>query len=66
MADRIRGRLKNQGVSFTRGTAKLQLERVGVRLSSEWTRQRDAEPSTDASDAPQPLHGLHLKERTES
>jgi hypothetical protein len=55
MTDRTRERLKNQGVNFTRDTAKVQLERAHVTLSPEWTRQRDAEPSTEATDAPEPL-----------
>ena len=46
MTDRTRERLKNQGVEFTRDTAKVQLERAHVTLSPEWTRHRAAEPSS--------------------
>jgi hypothetical protein len=56
MPDRIRERLKNQGVEFTRDTAKRQLEQAHVVLSPEWTRQRAAEPSS-AIPAPESRRG---------
>lgn len=54
MADRIRERLKNQGVQFTRDTAKVQLERAGVTLSSEWNRHDAAGSSTDEAPPQEP------------
>jgi hypothetical protein len=47
MTDRIRERLKNQGVTFTRETAKVQLELAQVTLGPEWTRHPAEEPATD-------------------
>lgn len=37
--DKIRERLKNQGVNFTRWVAEEQLKRIGLTLSAEWSRQ---------------------------
>lgn len=47
MTDRTRERLKNQGVAFTRETAKVQLERAKVTLGPEWSRHPAEERSTD-------------------
>ena len=55
MTDRVRERLKNQGIRFTRDTAKVQLERAHVTLSPEWSRNRAAESSTDATPPPEPV-----------
>lgn len=48
MTDRIRERLKNQGVALTRHAAKVHLERAGVTLSDEWRR----DPSSKSAPAP--------------
>ena len=47
MTDRIRERLKNQGVKFTQETARIQLELAGVVLSPDWTRHPTEKPSSN-------------------
>lgn len=55
MTDRIRERLKNQGVKFTRETAELQLKRAGVTLSSDWSRHQPAKSSSHNTSTPEPI-----------
>jgi hypothetical protein len=51
MTDRIRERLKNQAVGFTRDTAEVQLKLAGVTLSADWSR-RTPKSTTEGTSAP--------------
>lgn len=53
MTENFRKRLENQGVNFTRETAKAQLERAGMTLGSTWNRYRAEAPSNDQKPTPQ-------------
>ena len=59
MKDRVRERIKNQGVAFSRKVAEVQLKRARVKLSADWSRQRPEKRSSDDEESASPP-GCHV------